>query len=259
MMKMKWGGYGMDDLDEVNILLAFLANNEAQSMDCFQADSMIIAGNSIPMLTQKAYQLAVSQQIKNVIFSGGFGHATNYLIKNLEKNDLGHFFDQGPYSEAELLKRVFENRTATQNFHFFIEKESTNTGENALFSLQVVNEKNLDFRKTILVQDPILQKRTKATFEHHWRKKATDFYCYNPFSPILISMSDPLQFKNPMMNGWWEKDYFYALILGEIARLIDDQDGYGPNGKGYIGHIAVPEEVEAAYKSVRQALPQYHR
>ena len=53
----------------------------------------------------------------------------------------------------------------------------------------------------------------------------------------------------------WDMDRFLGLILGEIVRLRDDEEGYGPRGKGFIGHVDVPEAVLEAYarleKSVR--------
>jgi hypothetical protein len=41
----------------------------------------------------------------------------------------------------------------------------------------------------------------------------------------------------------WTMDRFLGLIIGEIARLNDDVDGYGPKGKGFIGHVDIPENV----------------
>lgn len=51
--------------------------------------------------------------------------------------------------------------------------------------------------------------------------------------------------------------------MGEIPRLRDDADGYGPNGRGFIAHVDIPPEVEAAFAelrsdfSVREANPLY--
>ena len=35
------------------------------------------------------------------------------------------------------------------------------------------------------------------------------------------------------------------LLFGEVIRLRDDENGYGPRGKGFIVHVEVPEEIEA--------------
>jgi hypothetical protein len=51
----------------------------------------------------------------------------------------------------------------------------------------------------------------------------------------------------------WEKQRFCELLVGEITRLNDDENGYGPKGKGFIGHVDVPEGVVEAAKRVKEA------
>ena len=36
------------------------------------------------------------------------------------------------------------------------------------------------------------------------------------------------------------------MITGEIRRLQDNPQGYGPAGAGFIGHVDFPSEVTAA-------------
>ncbi len=33
---------------------------------------------------------------------------------------------------------------------------------------------------------------------------------------------------------------YLALLLGELPRLLDNAQGYGPNGKGFITHVDFP-------------------
>jgi hypothetical protein len=46
-----------------------------------------------------------------------------------------------------------------------------------------------------------------------------------------------------------------SLVMGEVPRLRDDGLGYGPRGRGFIAHIEVPAEVEAAHQRLRRTLP----
>ena len=61
----------------------------------------------------------------------------------------------------------------------------------------------------------------------------------------------------------WQPKRYIDLLMGEIPRLRDDADGYGPNGRGFIAHVDLPPEVEAAFAelrsdfSVREANPLY--
>ena len=63
----------------------------------------------------------------------------------------------------------------------------------------------------------------------------------------------------------WDIDRYLTLLLGDVQRLSDNEDGYGPKGKGYIAHVDVPEEVEKVFvdlkkefeDKVRVAKPEY--
>ena len=65
--------------------------------------------------------------------------------------------------------------------------------------------------------------------------------------------------------GMWPMDRYISLLMGEIPRLRDNKDGYGPLGKDYIAHVDLPASVERAFSrllkeyggSVRQANPAY--
>ena len=37
-------------------------------------------------------------------------------------------------------------------------------------------------------------------------------------------------------------------LLEVATRLRDDENGYGPSGAGYIGHVDIPPPVEAAFQ-----------
>ena len=40
-------------------------------------------------------------------------------------------------------------------------------------------------------------------------------------------------------------------MLGELPRLRDDINGYGPLGRDFIVHVDIPAEVEAAWQILR--------
>lgn len=47
-----------------------------------------------------------------------------------------------------------------------------------------------------------------------------------------------------------------SLALGEIPRLRDDENGYGPRGRGFIAHVDIPEAVEAAWRRLADRCPE---
>ncbi len=52
-----------------------------------------------------------------------------------------------------------------------VENRSTNTGENVLFTKQLLAEKGLDPRTFIVVQKPYMERRSYATFRKVWPEK----------------------------------------------------------------------------------------
>ncbi len=54
----------------------------------------------------------------------------------------------------------------------------------------------------------------------------------------------------------WDIPRYRTLLMGEVPRLRDDENGYGPNGAGYLAHVDVPTEVEKAYETLAAAHPE---
>ena len=52
----------------------------------------------------------------------------------------------------------------------------------------------------------------------------------------------------------WNMDRYLELLMGEIPRLRDDRQGYGPNGQGFIAHVDIPESVQKADEALRKEL-----
>ena len=51
--------------------------------------------------------------------------------------------------------------------------------------------------------------------------------------------------------GMWSVERYVNLLMGEIPRLTDDENGYGPKGRDYIAHVEIPEEVRKAFLSLQ--------
>ena len=52
------------------------------------------------------------------------------------------------------------------------------------------------------------------------------------------------------------RERLLSLALGEIPRLRDDENGYGPRGRGFIAHVDIPEAVEAAWRRLADRCPE---
>jgi hypothetical protein len=93
-----------------------------------------------------------------------------------------------------------------------------------------------------------MQLRTNLCFKKEWKEQNSVFINYAPFIPLLKCRGNSLEFINSTIYGLWDMNRFISLVLGEVPRLKDDENGYGPKGKGYIGHIDIPENVLSSYE-----------
>lgn len=76
------------------------------------------------------------------------------------------------------------------------------------------------------------------------------------FSPASesVSLLGELDFEDAPL-GMWDMPRYVRLLLGEIPRLVDDEHGYGPRGKGFLAHMDVPDGVVSAWARLRDVFP----
>ncbi|MBO0446806.1 hypothetical protein IGJ55_001385 [Enterococcus sp. AZ170] len=211
-------------------------------------DLAILAGNSLPYLADELIHLYKQEMVSAVMLVGGIGHATPFLRHNFQRKGI----KLAAASETEMYLEYFKLKYGLDKMLFLTEQTSTNSGENAVFSLNIIKAAGLNPKKVLLLQDPLLQRRIKATFEKEWQNTDTLFTNYVPIVPFIQSFSDPLLFEDDQLNGLWSKEYFLSLVLGEIPRLRNDEFGYGPNGANYIDAIEIPESVNQSYEKLCQ-------
>lgn len=93
-----------------------------------------------------------------------------------------------------------------------------------------------------------MQRRTWASFRRVWTPDTEVRFLNCPtFVPTVQVEADTLMFEAPERAGLWSMERFVTLIMGEIPRLRNDENGYGPRGRGFIVAVDIPPEVEAAY------------
>jgi len=90
-----------------------------------------------------------------LIFAGGLGSITSKLWREPEADQFA----------------AIAIRMGVPPESILIENRSTNTGENVLFTKQLLAGKHLDPRTFILVQKPYMERRSYATFKKLWPEK----------------------------------------------------------------------------------------
>lgn len=210
-----------------------------------QADIMVLFGGSIICGGDILAEAIKNKIAKKYIIAGGAGHTTETLRKKVHMEFPS--IETESLTEAEIFQVYLETVYGLKAD--FLECNSTNCGNNITYLLELIREKGLPFRSIILAQDATMQCRMEAGL----RKYMTDILIIN-FSTyrakVIVKNSQLVYEEN--IKGMWDMDRYITLLMGEIPRLSDNIEGYGPNGKGYIAHTDIPIEVEKAFAELKK-------
>ncbi|MDE3183532.1 MAG: YdcF family protein [Bacteroidota bacterium] len=127
-----------------------LLNNRLEKTDCILA-----LGSHDLRVPERAAELYLQGYAPLMIMSGGLGN-----------------FTQGLWTEKEADKfAAVAIKKGVPPEAILIENNSTNTGENIVFTQKLLEEKGLDPKSFIVVQKPYMERRSYATFTKHWPGK----------------------------------------------------------------------------------------
>ena len=215
-----------------------------------KAAVIIALGSDLPIVAETACELYKAGYAEKLMFCGGIGHSTINLKRKVAKI-LNTELDQLPESEAEIYARLAKDKYKIASSSILIDKTSTNTSENIKNAIQILKNHTIKDQNLILIQDPILQRRSYVTALDLF-DKSQRIINYAPIIPRLDS-DGILANDIPYL---WEEKRLYELILGEVYRLRDDENGYGPKGKGFLRHVDVPEEVNRSFDIIADKMPE---
>jgi uncharacterized SAM-binding protein YcdF (DUF218 family) len=159
-----------------------------------------------------------------LIFSGGVAHANDLLRTTWKsKTEAEHFKD------IAVKAGVPENRIIAEN-------KATNTGENILFTYDLLKQMNINLDSIILVQKPYMERRTYATFKKQWPNPSTLF----SVTSQPTSYDDYFDTQNP-------KEDILHIMVGDFQRIKEYP------AKGFQIRQEIPNETESAYDFLVQA------
>ena len=183
-------------------------NHTPQTSDC-----ILVLGSHDLRVADRGAELYLQGWAPILIFSGGLGNVTKGIWKDPEADRFARIaLDKGVPAEA-----------------IFIENQSTNTGENILFTQKLLQEKGLNPQTFLLVQKPYMERRSYATFKKQWPDKN------------LIVTSPQISFEDyPTEEIPLEK--VINIMVGDLQRIRIYPD------KGFQIPQDIPDEVWAAYQ-----------
>ena len=180
-----------------------------------KADCILVLGSHDTRVAERAAELYLEGWAPMIIFSGGLGRLTEGVWTETEADQFAKIATEKGVPPEVIL----------------IENKSTNTGENILFTQQLLNQKKLDPQSFIVVQKPYMERRSFATFKKHWPKKKLIVT-----SP-RISFEDYATEEIPM-------PHVINIMVGDMQRIKLYAE------KGFQIYQEIPHEVWKAYEQL---------
>jgi uncharacterized SAM-binding protein YcdF (DUF218 family) len=154
-----------------------------------------------------------------LIFAGGLGAITRHLWRE---------------PEADQFARIAIEMGVPKD-RILVENRSTNTGENVLFTKQLLAEKGLDPQTFIVVQKPYMERRSYATFRKVWPEKQ-------------VRVTSPRrsldEYLRECSNDELSPDDVIAIMVGDLQRIR-----LYP-AKGFQIPQEIPDDVWRAYEEL---------
>ncbi|WP_052282478.1 YdcF family protein [Kluyvera genomosp. 1] len=236
-------------LAAANRLGGWLAQDDvAGQPSVADAQLVVLAGNAVMPTVDAACRLATLSG-GTLLICGGVGHSTSYLYDAMAQHaDYRHITVNGQ-PEATLLAEIAYRFWHIPRERIVIEDQSTNCGENAWFTRRIMEDHGIQAQSATLVQDPTMQRRTMATFSRVWQDVTASprWISYPGYVPVLINAPEGVTWQQPA-EGLWPVVRYLSLIMGELPRLRDNAQGYGPRGKDFIAHVDIPDDIDAAWQ-----------
>jgi uncharacterized SAM-binding protein YcdF (DUF218 family) len=187
-----------------------------------KADAILVLCSHDKAVAERGAQLFLEGWAPLLIFSGGLGAITSRIWTEPEADQFARIAYQMGVPEDRVL----------------IERESTNTGDNVLFTKRLLAERGLNPHTFIVVQKPYMERRSYATFRKVWPEKA------------LIVTSPQVTFDDYLRkysNETLSADDVVSIMVGDLQRIRLYPE------RGFQIPQDIPEDVWNAYEQLVSA------
>jgi uncharacterized SAM-binding protein YcdF (DUF218 family) len=201
--------------EEAVILAQILWKYHHMNHTLERSDCIFVLGSHDTRVAERGAELFLEGWAPLLIFSGGLGRLTA---------------DVWSEAEADKFAAIAVNRGVPES-SILVENNSTNTGDNILFTQALLKEKNLDPKSFIVVQKPYMERRSFATFKKYW-----------PGKKVLVT-SPQISFEQyPTESISLER--VIQIMVGDLQRIK-----LYPK-KGFQIYQEIPAEVWDAYEQL---------
>jgi uncharacterized SAM-binding protein YcdF (DUF218 family) len=178
----------------IRLLAETLWNYHRLNHELSKADAILVLCSHDQGVAERGAQLFLEGWAPLLIFSGGLGSITRHIWSEPEADQFARIAFQMGVPEDRVL----------------IENQSTNTGDNVLFTKRLLAERGLDPGTFIVVQKPYMERRSYATFVKVWPEKA------------VIVTSPQVTFDEYLRkysNETLSPDDVISIMVGDLQRI----------------------------------------
>jgi uncharacterized SAM-binding protein YcdF (DUF218 family) len=184
-----------------------------------KSDAILVLCSHDKKVAERGAQLFLGEWASLLIFSGGLGSITNNIWREPEADQFAQIAVKMGVPKESIL----------------IENKSTNTGENILFTKQLLAESELNPQKFIVVQKPYMERRSYAAFKKLWSEKE-----------VLVT-SPQVSFDEYLkryVNAELSNEDVISIMVGDLQRIKLYAE------KGFQIHQEIPPDVWLAYQEL---------
>ncbi len=181
------------------------------------ADIIICLGSHDLNTARRAAELYLVGMAPKILISGGRGKLTEHNTQ----------------TEAAAFAAIMYAAGVPED-DVMIEEQSTNTGENVIFSQEYLKENDINFNiiSAIVVTKPYMERRAKATFAQFWPELKT------------IMTSQQISYEGYMSQTSLGKEDSLHVMVGDLQRIMMYP------AKGWMAPQVVPENVKTAFNAL---------
>ncbi len=182
-----------------------------------KADCIFVLGSHDTRIAEWGAKLYLEGWAPLLVYSGGRGNLTRDWKE----------------MEADVFARIAYQMGVPEE-HVLVENQSSNTGENILFTRKLLAEKGITLKKLIVVQKPYMERRSYATMKKLW-----------PEMEFVVS-SPPISFE-AYPNETVSREQLIIKSVGDFERIA----AYPK--KGFQIEQEIPADVRKAYEKLKAA------
>ena len=177
------------------------------------ADAILVLGSHDTRVAERGAELFLKGLAPWIVFSGNLGALTR------------SHWDR---PEAEVFAEVARGRGVPAD-RILTETRSTNTGENVVFTRELLDQRDLAPARALAVQKPYMERRTWATFRQRWPE-------------LEVTVTSPRIDFAAYPTREISRDDVIHIMVGDLQRIIV----YGE--RGWQARQDVPGDVLQAYQ-----------